>query len=190
MVRLILSCLGGKVKFHSKQWNGYRIKLEHDPDNMRRYFPFKLIPYFWDNELTFDMGVKISKNKGEVNEKWGYEWELRDLDENVIKQGNNVKQGTGTIQVTNKGFRRKYVNEWNTLEQRAIVLGTLHPHKEYKLYVNYKDNKEQSTGFILMVTLTVEDRTSYQMQLFLVLFAIFMTFLVGFLARSCEIPTL
>jgi hypothetical protein len=36
-----------------------------------------------------------------VNEKWEYAWELRDLDEVVITQGKNMKQGNGDIRVKN-----------------------------------------------------------------------------------------
>jgi hypothetical protein len=187
MVRQILSCFGGKMNFYNKKWDGYEIQFGHNENDVR-FFPLvSLIPYFWDNEIVFDLGVNTPKGQ-KIDEVWKYSWELRDLDEKVIKQGDNVKQGDSDIHITNKGFRRK-LKRWNSGKTRAIVLGTLYPHKEYKLYVNFQNSKGLTSGLILMATLTVEDRTSYEMQLFLVMFAVFMSLIIGFVARSCGVSS-
>ena len=154
-----------------------------------RFFPFfSLLPYFWDSEITFDIGIKLPKRFGVINDEWNYHWELRDLDGNIIKQGNDTKQGDGAIKITNIGFRRK-LTYYSSGKGRAIVLGTLHPHKEYMLYVDFTTKNNLKTDTYLMASFTVDDRSSYQMQLFLILFTIFMTILVGILAKSCGVPT-
>jgi len=185
MFRQILkACWGGKVKFYTRKWNGYEIRLLHDREDLRSTIA-PLVPYFWDSEVAFELGVKTPKKFGNPTDNWRFRWELKDLDGQLVKSGNAAKQGDGNILISSQGFRRKLVY-WNSGKRRAVVLGNLHPHKEYMLYMKFANDFAESENY-LMASLSVDDRSTWQMQMFmgmvLVLFTIFMMLFV----RGCGV---
>jgi len=176
-MNILTAFVGSKVKFNRRKWDNFQIKLEHSAENVRCLPCLGWIPYFWDTEIVFDMGISIPKEIKDIDEKWDYTWELRDLGENLLKNGK------GEIVITKKGIRRK-LQYWNTYKKRAIVLGNLHPHKEYLLYVKYSAQNKQSENLCL-ATLTVEDRTRIQFDIFIILFTVIMTLIMTALAKGC-----
>jgi hypothetical protein len=185
MIKVIFqTCLGRKVKFYSNHWNGYEIEAGHEYQTIRFYFPFNWLPYFWDNDIAFDIGVRIPKLMRANSDKWSYHWELRDLDGQVVKQADKSKQGDGDIDISAKGFRRK-LRYWNSGKGRAFVLGNLHPHKEYVLYAKFTNGANEKTEFLKIAAFTVEDRGSIYTQLFLILITIALTLYFSVLAKSC-----
>ena len=60
---------------------------------------------------------------------WEYQWELIDLDDNVVKQGRN------TIDLRIKEIRKYHLAR----EKRATFLGNLHPNKQYRLFLVVAD---------------------------------------------------
>ncbi|MDD4875855.1 MAG: hypothetical protein PHQ86_01805 [Dehalococcoidales bacterium] len=186
--QILTTCLGRRMKLYTRKWNKYSIKLFHDRDDLRSFPGMGWIPYFWDSDITFEIGILIPDNLKNVKDVWRYHWELRDLDGNIISKGNENKQGNGEIEVTNSGFRKKLAL-WNSGKRRAMALGNLHPHKEYMLYVNFTSGDYTKSETYLMASFEIEDRGSYQMQIFLILFTIFMTLFFSILARGCGITT-
>lgn len=182
MGRIIRACLGGKVKFNTVRWNEYEIRLFHNDNNFRNIPSLGWIPYYWDSETVFDLGMKIPRTKA-LNEDVKYHWELKDLDGQMVVQGGKTKQGDDVILVTNKGFRRKLIN-WNSGKRRAVVLGNLHPHKEYILYMKFRNDYSESDTF-QMASLTVEDRTNWQMQLIMGIFLVIFAIMMSYIARGC-----
>lgn len=182
MFRLIRACFGGKVKFNTIKWNNYEIRLLPYTNNIRNFLLLSLIPYFWDSDVVFDLGIKVPKSQ-ELNDDIHYSWELRDLDGQIVMQGSVPKQGHDVASVTNKGFRRKLVL-WNSVKTRAVVLGNLHPHKEYLLYMKFRNDYSESNSN-LMASFTIEDRTNYEFQMFLILFTIFASLFIAAFLRSC-----
>ena len=186
MFRLIIrACFGGKVNFKTVKRNGYEAQLYHDNNNFRSWLITSWIPYFWDSDISFDLLIKTPNDFRQNTESWNYYWELRDLDGEIIAQNKKDKKGHGSTLLTNKGFRKWFGGYWNVKKGRAIVLGNLHPHKEYILYVDFNSDCNGKTGECIMATFSIEDRTTWQNGLFLILFTIFMTILVGLVARAC-----
>lgn len=180
---------GGKLKFYPAMWNGLYIRLCHPDGDPRRMPIIHLIEYYWDNDIAFDMRARTSKMLYSFDDKVNYHWELKDLDGKIVTTWDNVgKAGDGSIEVSSKGFPRN-VADWQGLKQRAVVLGNLHPHKQYLLWVTFtgKDNIP-STPF-RMASLTVDDRGSHYFQIFLVIFAVLMTVVVGIFMKACGVPT-
>ena len=187
MGKIIRACLGGKVKFNTAKWNEYEIRLFHNESNFRSMPPFGWIPYYWDSETVFDLGLKVPKAK-ELNEDVKYHWELKDLDGQVVVQGGKPKQGDDIVLVTNKGFRRKLIY-WNSGKRRAVVLGNLYPHREYILHMKFRNDYSESDTF-QMVSLTVEDRTNWQMQVFIGIFLIIFAIWMSYAARACSMGSI
>jgi hypothetical protein len=187
MFRQILRfCPWRKVKFESVIWNGYFIRLFHDKNDIRSKFICGLIPYFWDSDITFEMKINPYKSKKPQNEEWRYQWELQDLDGNIITQGDNKKCGSSGISIKNSSLLEK-VADWRADKERAIDLGGLHPHKQYRLYVQFFADNILPSNKYLMASFDVDSRGNYQMQLFLILFTIFMSGLFALLAKACDI---
>lgn len=182
--RILRTCLGGKVKFYFRTWNGYKIGLFHSENNIRFYPMISWIPYFWDSEIAFDLGIQTPKFR-KIGDDWNYHWELRDLDENIVHQGKSPKRGDGVVTVTNKGFRRK-LRVWNSGKHRAVVLGNLHPHREYLLYLKFTTSTGESDEF-LMASLSVDDRSTWQMQVFMGMFLVLFAITITLFVRGCGI---
>ena len=187
MFRLILkTCLKGKVKFYKNKWGDFLIEAGHSSGDVR-YFPiFWWLPYFWDSEIAFDLGIKIPENIKAFSETWSYQWELRNLDGDVVKKGDKLVGGYGTINVTNKGFFRKFIRAWTCGKARAFVLSELHPHREYILYASFAGYTGQS-DMLRIASFNVDDRTSYHFQLFLILFSIIASLFFAGLFKGCWI---
>lgn len=171
-----LSAVLKPMKFHQKTWDKYKIKLDHNADNIRRLPLCGLIPYFWDTEAVFDMGIGVSTEKKGGGEIWRYTWELRDLDNTVLNHD------SGEIRTAYKGIRGKLAY-WN-YKKRAIVLGNLRPHREYLLFVKFISDITHSDE-LLLASFTIEDRGQWQMEAFLIIFSIVMALLFAALARGC-----
>ena len=176
MNKILPAVLRKPMKFHSKTWDKYQIKIDHNADNIRRLPLCGWIPYFWDTEAVFDMGIGASAATKGDGELWRYTWELRDLDNNV------VKQDSGEIRTAFKGIRGKLAY-WN-YTKRAIVLGNLRPHREYLLYVKFITDIKQSDE-LLLASFTIEDRGQRQMEAFFIIFSIFVALLFTALAKGC-----
>ncbi len=185
MIRPIIeACLGGKLKFYRNIWNGYVLEAGHN--DWRNIPILSYVPYFWDSDVSFDMGINIPPQFGTVSDIWKYQWELRDLDGQLVKRGEQSIGGEGVIEVTNKGFRRK-MKYWNAGKLRAFTLGNLHPHKEYILYAIFVTSKGEQSDKFKIASLAVEDRTSHQFQIFLILFTIFISIYFTAFARACGV---
>jgi hypothetical protein len=125
-----------------------------------------LLPYFWDTEIVIDMEVKPTKKKT-TDDILKYQWELRDLDENIIKKGwGEVNIPHSTI------LGKKPIHA-----ERAITLGNLHPHRYYKIYITFSDSMQTSER-LLGGTLTVKDRDELYMQLVILLLGIGFAFVL------------
>lgn len=184
MFKIIRACLGGKMKFFTRKWDGYEISLFHNQDNIRSYPFFSWTPYFWDNEIIFDLGIKTPKF-GKILDDWTYHWELRDLDGQIITKGDVPTKGDGIVAVTNKGFRRKF-QYWNSGKHRAVVLGNLHPHREYIVYMKFITSESESRE-MQMACLSVTDRSTWQMQILMEMFLIFFAVFVAVSMRGCGV---
>jgi hypothetical protein len=153
------------ASFKQMQWNDYRIHLmpaRKDP----RALLSSLLPYFWDTEIVFDMEVSPQKRK-RTDEVLKYQWELRDLDENILKRG------YGDVDIPHTPlFGKKWIRK-----ERAIALGNLHPHRFYKINITFSD-LIQTSELLLASTLSVKDRDEMYMQLFILLIGIGFAFIL------------
>jgi len=172
------------MKFFTRTFDGHEVRLFHDANNLRVYPIISWIPYFWDSDIALDMAIKIPRF-GKYGDSWNYHWELRDLDNKMIYQGNFPKEGDDIVTVTNKGFRRKLVY-WNSGKKRAIVLGNVHPHREYMLYIKFKTATIESDN-MLMACFSVDDRDTWQMQAFLGMFLVIFTIFMTIFFKGCEL---
>lgn len=184
MIRtFIRACLGGKMKFYTNKWNGYVIEAGHYKENKRSIPILWWLPYFWDSEIIFDLGVRTPGLK-RIEDTWVYHWELRNLDGQIVKQGNEKIQGENTIHITNKGFRRN-LRVWTCGKARAFVLSSLRPHREYILYANFTDGSNNTSDLFKIAAFSVADRGTYEMQLLLVLITIVLTLYFSAFAKAC-----
>jgi len=184
MFNPINACFGGKVSFKLRKWNNYEIQLLPYANDLRALPFICWIPYFWDSDIVIDIGVKIPNMLKEVNDEIKYSWELRDLDGNKITRGGFPLKGNDTITITNKGFRRK-LRKWNSGKTRAIILGNLHPHREYLLFMKFRNDFAESNEF-QMASLTIADRSNLQVQLLMGISLILFTIIMTFIAKGCE----
>ena len=173
------ACFGGIVMLSKWKWNDYTLRLFNPEKNIR--YLVEWIPYFWDNEVAFDLYVQIPKYKRHIEEDWAYHWELRDLDDQIVKQGIQTKQGDGEFRVSNQGIRRKLAT-WNSGKTRAIVLGNLHPNRQYRIFLKVTSPSEESRE-MQMASFTIKDRDELYMQLLILVFALGFSFLLWMLGE-------
>ncbi len=183
MLRLIRACIGGRMKFNTVKWNNYELKLFPYKKDLRSIPFFSWIPFFWDSDVAFDLGIRTPKTFSRINEDCNYHWELRDLDGHVVTRDNRPIQGDDVVLITNNGFRRKFI-DWNSGKVRAVVLGNLHPHREYILCMKFRTSISESNTY-QMASLTIDDRSTWQMQMFLILFSIVASLFFAGLFKSC-----
>jgi hypothetical protein len=176
MIRGLTRLLGnivGRINkmplFKEQRWNGYRIRtFPTDRDLIRSADFLRLIPYFWDTEISFDLKIQPPNHKTNIDEIWEYEWELRDLD------GNILKHNRGEISLIPNEIKKTF---WASA-YRAMVLGNLRPHKEYLLYLALTSGEYGRSEPLKIITFTVKDRDEYYMQLLLLIIAVGFSFLL------------
>ena len=149
-------------------WSDYEISLKTPQNDKRSLLCINILPYFWDSEIRFSLKV-IPRIKTH-DDVLTYVWELKDLDNIVIKKGQDIIELLHMTRL--KDFVRK---------ELAISLGYLHPNKHYNLFVTFTNNLGLQSAPLLMASFTVKDRDEYYMQLFILLLAISFSFLLWFL---------
>jgi hypothetical protein len=155
------------AKFWKLKNDKYRVRIQSSEGDILRILP--IVPYFWDTFIYFDILIELKNNKiAEKCKTVNYEWELYDLDEQIIKKGNGI-------------YNTKYLRQ-----NKAIKLGFLKPPQHYVLYIKIKDDF-QEWEFNPIVSLTIKDRDEYLMQIGLILFTIIATLFFSVMAKGVGI---
>jgi len=135
------------------------------------------IPYFWDSDVTFDLLVKITGEKRNLDEDWDYEWQLCDSENKLLNPG--VKD---SVHVCNVGLRRK-LRFWSSGKNGAIKLGYLSPNRHYRLYLILR-NPYSGKDKYLAATFTIKDRDELYMQLLILIIALGFSFVLWVLGGN------
>jgi len=160
----ILACIGGVMpKFHKMEYANCLFRLAYTRKDIRDMIP--VIPFFWDSEVTFDLLTKITKEKQNIDEYWDYEWQLCDLDDELLKPV--VKD---QVHVCNIGLRRK-LRYWSSGKLGAVKLGSLLPNRHYRLYIKLTSPLGEQNR-CLSATFTIKDRDELYMQLLILIIAL------------------
>jgi hypothetical protein len=157
----------GKVK-----WEGYSIRVFETERDIYRLFP--IIPYFWDTNINLDIVIDAPKKvRQATGTSLKYEWELLDLDDNVVRSG----QGSYGFITGSFSSARKH---------DAIKIGYLKPQQCYRLEITLTDIHGNTSAPLQIATFTIKDRDELYMQLFIALIAIIMALILGFVVRGCS----
>lgn len=156
--------------FKSPKWNNNTIKVRPpETDFLRSADLLHLIPYFWDTDISLDLMIQPSNPKSlKIEEEWEYRWELRNLDDEIIKNG------IGTINMNPKQVKRNF---W-ARKIRAIKLGYLKPGQQYVLYLYLIAGQFGRSEPLKMVTYTIKDRDEYYIQLLILIIGIGFAFIL------------
>ena len=157
-------------RYRELEWEGYTIRIAPALRDLLRQLP--LIPFFWDTDIHFDMIAESPKDIPETTElSLKYKWELRDLDDKVIKNGQ------GSYDFKSLGGRRKH---------HALKIGFLKPQQCYRLNIILTDIYGTTSESLPIATFTVKDRDEVFTQIFVALIAIIMGIILGFVLRGCS----
>jgi hypothetical protein len=151
-----------------RKWNGYKVIVLPEEHERLRWIPIlgRLIPYFWDTDIVFDLIVRLSTNK--TVDQVNYTWELRSLGE----QEPPVRNGSGVYHFEHR-FRL-------FAHRNHIELGSLKPHTQYRFIITLSDaNNLVSKTLQPSVSFTIKDRDELYLQLLVALVAVG----IGLLAR-------
>ncbi len=168
-----LKCLLGGCMPSTKslKWAGYKISVLPTDSDIRSYV--KLLPYFWDTEVTCDIELQVL-NKNIHDAVWDYQWELADLDNNILKKDK------ATLSIKGKDIKRRRSGK----KKRAIYLGNLHPNKQYRLFIIFTNEYGERSARHLAYTFTIKDRDEYYMQLLILIIAIIFAFFFALIERG------
>ena len=150
------------------RWNDYKIQIQPAQRDKRSLLFINLLPFFWDGEIRFDL--VITPRSKMPDDTWTYKWELRDLDNTVIKKGQD------TIEISHMTLLKDWVRK-----ELAISLGYLHPNKHYNLFITFTNGLGLQSDRLPMAAFTVKDRDEYYMQLLILLVALGFGFLMWIL---------
>jgi hypothetical protein len=118
----------------------------------RLYSP--LMPYFWDNDIVFDLVCHLPPRE----EEGVYHWALVDLD-GVVQ-----KSGQGEFRFSRRGVTRRLL-PWGIVKDNAISLGDLKPDKRYRLKLTLATRLGQKTQDYEPISLTIEDRDHFYLDI-------------------------
>lgn len=164
--------------FKTPKWNGYEVRLAPFREDRRSKWLIFWFPYFWDSDCCFDMWVRQPKERRGEKDVISWAWQLKDLDDNVIKQG------SGTLHLPKEGIRR-FLSYWSGTKARAVPLGTLAPNRQYKVLLQLFSEGTTDNETFEMVTFTTKDRDEVYMQAFIAVFAVATAFAISILERAC-----
>ena len=157
-------------RYREVKWSGYKVRIFAEERDISRFFP--IVPYFWDTNINFDMVVDLPKDMQQLpNMSLKYKWELRDLDDKV------VRSGQGSYEPQSFLDRRKH---------RAIMIGFLKPQQCYRLNIILTDIYGTTSEPIQIASFTIKDRDEVYTQVFISLITIIMGIIIGLLARGCS----
>jgi hypothetical protein len=157
------------------QWNGYKVSIfVEERDTLRSFLSLmaSILPYFWDTDINLDMMVSPPRNIQQIERRsLQYKWELRDLDDNVVRSGQDNYEFQSFLN------RRKH---------RAIKIGFLKPQQGYRLNITITDIYGSISEPLQIASFTVKDRDEVYTQVFISLITILMGIIIGLLARGCS----
>ena len=157
-------------RYQELKWQGYTVRIAPPMGDLPRQLP--LMPFFWDTDIKFDMIAEAPKDIPETTELFlKYKWELRDLDDKVIKHDQE------SYDFKALGGRRKH---------DAIKVGFLKPQQCYRLSIILTDIYGTTSESLPILTLTVKDRDEVYTQIFIALIAIIMGIILGFVLKGCS----
>ena len=155
------------ARFGLIRWNDdYMIRVIPARSDIRSIIT-NLLPYFWDTSIALGIRVRALKKRPK-DDLLKYQWELQELDETT-----SAKKGYGEIGISHTSILG---NKWIE-KDRAIILGNLHPHRYYRLFITFSDSAQTSERF-LAGTLTVKDRDEMYMQAFILIVGILFAFII------------
>jgi hypothetical protein len=151
------------------KWNGYRVRIFAEEHDILRVLP--IVPYFWDININLDMVADLPKGSQKMAEmSLGYKWELRDLDDKVVRSGQDTYEF------------KTFVNK---RKHRAVKIGFLKPQQYYRLNIILIDIYGNTSEPLPIASFTIKDRDEVYTQIFLSLITISMGIVIGLLARGC-----
>jgi len=157
---------GAKMaEFKTLKWKDNFIKL--CPNNKDIRDIIGLLPYFWSNEIIFDL-MLWSKKDIKKNAIWEYKWELVDIENKLIK-GDKYN-----IEITEK----EYAKSKRIRKEGAVVLGYLHPNKHYRVFITLTNEIGDKSERYLACTFSLKDKDEFRMQILILLIGIFFAFIL------------
>ena len=155
------------------RWNEYTVRIfAEERDILRNLLSIvaSIVPYFWETDIKLDMTVEPPKTIEQISGRsLQYKWELRDLDNKMIKSGQN------SYEFSLSG-RRKH---------RAIEIGFLKPQQCYRLNIILTDIYGSTSEPLPIASFTIKDRDELNMQVLVALMAIVMGIILGLVLRGC-----
>lgn len=158
-------------------WGNYKVQLM--PTDIWRkpmlmLFNRSFLEYFWDNYITFDMGISKPFNKKTIDEPLVYSWALTNTNREVIKKGtskvyfNDIKKNRRAA--ANDGvmlWSHSYLWErkkWQMLHRiNALKIGRVFEKGEYAIYLFHGERIGELTDDNFAASFTVVDRGTFYM---------------------------
>jgi hypothetical protein len=157
-------------RYGKTKWSGYVVRLFAEEYDIFRLLP--IVPYFWDSNINLDMVADPPKGSNKAVVSFlKYKWELRDLDDNVVKSGEDV------YTFSHRGI--------NMRKHGAIRIGYLKPQQYYRLYIILTDVYGGTSASLLVASFTIKDRDEVYTQILISLVVIIMGIIIGFVAKGC-----
>lgn len=156
-------------RYRELEWQGYTVRIAPPMGDVSRQLP--LMPFFWDTDIHFDMIAESPKDMPKTTElSLKYKWELLDLDDRVIRSGQN-----------------NYVFNpiTSTRKHHAIEIGFLKPQQCYRLNITLTDIYGSTSEPLPILTFTVKDRDEVYMQIVVALVGIVVGIILGFVLKGC-----
>jgi hypothetical protein len=154
------------------EWDGYRVRIFVEEHEILRSLLAPIVPYFWDSNINLDMVANPPKNIQQTTRlSLRYKWELRDLDDKVVRSGQDSYEFESFMR------RRKH---------GAIKIGFLKPQQCYRLNIILTDIYGNTSEPLQIASFTVKDRDEVYTQVFISLITITMGIIIGLLARGCS----
>jgi hypothetical protein len=159
-------------RYGQVKWNGYKVRLFAEERDLFRLFP--IVPFFWDSNINLDMVCDPPKEiRKKTNLSLSYKWELYDVDDKVVKSGQDVYEFKSNIIAA---IRRKH---------RAIKIGLLKPQQYYRLNITLTDIYGSTSEPLKIASFSIKDRDEVYTRILIALITIIMGIIIGFLVRGC-----
>ncbi len=140
----------------TKKWGNIKLTLLPRENDLIRNI-LRWTPYFWDNEIYFDLLSVFPSKKGfnlintieSMNEVWIYDWELCGLDKKIREKGQ------GTLDLNSKKAKVGTIRKPDAIKIEDVPIG------KYRMYITFSNDKGERSERMFITSFTVKDKEEY-----------------------------